>query len=188
LAASGVVDVGEWKIAAPQQGGDLVGVETIVLRLAAVDRLHVESVAEDESEALFFAQVGYPVPAKEAFDGNAQILPVRPEGFDQLGAVAGELAVDEDLADLIEDAEVEAASVQINPTVVLVLLGVESHRGLLSRGSWIRPQQPTAWVGREGASNQYPRRCSGRLRPSHRRWSAWGFGLRELAEAFEERR
>ena len=73
-----------------------------------------------------------------------------------------QLAVDEDFADLIEDAEVEATGVQVDPAVVLVLLGVESHRGLLSRGSWIRPQQPTAWVGRKGASNQYPRACSGR--------------------------
>src|SRR5918999_1350741 len=149
------VDVSVGEIAAAQQRGDLVGVKPVVLGLAAVDRLHVEGMAEDEGEALLFAQVGHPVPAEEALDGNAQILSVRPEGFDELVAVAGELAVDEGLAGLIEDAEVQAAGVQVNAAVVLVLLGVESHRGLLSRGLWIA-QQPTAWVGREGASNQYP--------------------------------
>src|SRR5918999_4037142 len=82
------VDVSVGEIAAAQQRGDLVGVKPVVLGLAAVDRLHVEGMAEDEGEALLFAQVGHPVPAEEAFDRDTQTLPVRSEGFDELGAVA----------------------------------------------------------------------------------------------------
>jgi hypothetical protein len=66
---------------------------------------------------------------------------------------------------LVEDAEVETLGVQIDSAVVLVLLGVESHRGLLWSKGLPCPRQPTVWVGREGASNQYPSGSSGRLTP-----------------------
>jgi hypothetical protein len=36
--------------------------------------------------------------------------------------------VQQDLSVLIQDAEVHAAGVQVDPTVKLVLLGVESHQ------------------------------------------------------------
>lgn len=51
-AHAGRVDVRLREQAAAQQGCDLQGVEAVVLCLAAVDRLHVERVAEDEGDAL----------------------------------------------------------------------------------------------------------------------------------------
>jgi hypothetical protein len=39
--------------------------------------------------------------------------------------------MDLDVSGLVEDTDVEGAGVEIDSTVVPVLLGVESHRGLL---------------------------------------------------------
>jgi len=43
-----------------------------------------------------------------------------------------EVAVQQDLARLVEDAQVHGAGVEIDPAVVLVLLRVEPHEGLLA--------------------------------------------------------
>jgi hypothetical protein len=42
--------------------------------------------------------------------------------------------VQQDLAGLVEDAEVHGASMEVDAAIVLVLLGVESHKGLLVEG------------------------------------------------------
>ena len=44
----GGIDIGLRQIAPPQQSGDLISVDAIVLRLAAVDGFHVERVSEDK--------------------------------------------------------------------------------------------------------------------------------------------
>ena len=40
----------------------------------------------------------------------------------------------QDLSGLVQDAEVHGAGVEVDAAVVLVLLGVESHKGLLVEG------------------------------------------------------
>jgi hypothetical protein len=124
-----------------------------------MDRLHIESVAEDKGEALFATQVSDPVPAEQALDGDRQVLSMGDESLQQLISITGQLPVHEGFALRVQDAEIEAASVEVDTAVVKMLLGVESHRGLLSWSS-----QPTAYRGGrpEGTSNQYPRRSSGR--------------------------
>src|SRR5437764_11747667 len=52
------IDIGVGEVVVTQQGGDLVGVDSVVLRLAAVDGLHVKGVAEDKGEALLATEVG----------------------------------------------------------------------------------------------------------------------------------
>ncbi len=37
--------------------GDLEGINTVVLGFAAMDRLHVQRMAQNEVDAVFFAQV-----------------------------------------------------------------------------------------------------------------------------------
>ena len=61
------------KHAAAQQAGDLGGVDRVVLGLAAVDGLHVQGVAEDEGDALVFAEVGEPVPGEHALAADDQV-------------------------------------------------------------------------------------------------------------------
>jgi hypothetical protein len=110
-------------------------------------------MAENKGEALLGAEVGDPVPAEEAFDSDDQVFAVGPEGAQDLLTTAGELLVDEDVAGLIEDAQIEAAGVEVDAAVVNMLFRVESHRGLLS---WFF--QPTAYRGGrpEGASTSIP--------------------------------
>jgi hypothetical protein len=106
-------------------------------------------MAEDEIDPLPGAQVGHPVPAEETLDGDDEVLAVGSQGFEEFVWIAGELLVDQRLTGLIKDADVHAACMEINSAVVTVLLGVESHRGLLS----LRPTPAYRRLGKEGASN-----------------------------------
>jgi hypothetical protein len=54
--------------------GDLV-----VLGLAAVNRLHVQRMAEHESNALGLAEIGKPVPGEHAFAGDDEPVAIRPD-------------------------------------------------------------------------------------------------------------
>jgi hypothetical protein len=67
--------------AAPQSHGNLLGVETIMLGLAAVDRLHLLGVSQHQRQTLLDAQVGKPVPRKHAFHGHHEILAIRSNGL-----------------------------------------------------------------------------------------------------------
>jgi hypothetical protein len=78
------------------------------------------------------AEVSDPVPAEEAFDGDRQVFSVGGESLQQLFSVTGQLPVCESLALLVQDADVEAAGVEVDTAVIKMLSGVESHRGLLS--------------------------------------------------------
>ena len=140
------IDIGVREVAATQQGGNLVGVDSVVLRLAAVDGLHVKGVAEDKGEALLATEVGHPVPAEEAFDGDRQVLSVGSESLQQPFSVTGQLPVHQGLALLVQDADIEAAGVEVDTAVMKMLSGVESHRGLLS---WSSQPKPVV-VGRRG--------------------------------------
>jgi hypothetical protein len=124
----GGIDVGFRDQPTAQERGDLVGVNPIVLGLAAVDGFHVQRMAEDEGDLLAGAQIGKPVPGEDALDGDDQILPVRGDRAEEDLRVAADVLIEQDLAGLVENAEIHGAGVQVNPTVVSVLAGVESHR------------------------------------------------------------
>jgi hypothetical protein len=108
-------------------------------------------MAEDEHDALFLTKISEPVPAEETLDCDDQILAVGLERSQELLAVAVELSVEESFAGLIEDTEVEATRVEVDTAVVPMLLGVESHGGLLSH----RPTSLPRWQA-GGGLNQYP--------------------------------
>src|SRR5439155_2608751 len=78
------IDVGHGDHAAPQEHGDLVGVDLVVLRLPTVDRLHVECVPEDEGDALRGADVGQPVPGEDALDGHHDVVAVWSEHTEEV--------------------------------------------------------------------------------------------------------
>jgi hypothetical protein len=123
----GRVGVRRGNQAAAQERCDLMGVDLVVLRLSAVNGLHVQGVAQDEGDTLAGAQIGQPVPGEHAFDADHDVLAVRAnDGQEVLGA-GRSVAVDEDLAAGIEDADVHASGVQVDTAVVSVLLCVESH-------------------------------------------------------------
>ena len=73
------IDIGLRDHATPQQRGNLVSIDLVILGLAPVNRLHVERVTQNESNSLAGAQIGQPVPRENAFDGD--VLAERSDRF-----------------------------------------------------------------------------------------------------------
>jgi len=121
------IDIGHGDQAAAEEGGDLVGVDPIVLGLAAVDGLHVEGVAEHEGHPLPRTQVSKPVPGEQALGGHGKILAVRRDDLEERFWGGAEVPVDLDGSRLVEDTDVEGSGMEINAAGELMLLGVESH-------------------------------------------------------------
>jgi hypothetical protein len=67
------------------------------------------------------------VPGQDAFDADDQICPVGGNGFEKWFWASGHVAVEQHLSLLVQDTQVHAPGVQVDPTIKLVLLGVESH-------------------------------------------------------------
>ena len=92
---------------------------------------HLEGMTENEADAFSSAQIGQPVPGEEAFNADDDVL---AEGTDRLEKGIGiglHVAMKNDRAGLIENAEIHGSAVKINSAVVRMLLRIESHRGLL---------------------------------------------------------
>ena len=122
------IDVGDGKGAAPEEGGDLVSIDAVVLRLASMDGLHVEGMSEDEGDVFLRAEIGEPVPAEDAFDADDQVVAEGLDGAEEGLRLAAHVPVEEDLAGLVvEDAEVHGASVEVDPAVVSMQASVEAR-------------------------------------------------------------
>ena len=68
------VDVGEREGSSFEEGGDLGRVDPVVLGLAAVDRLHVESVPQHEGDPGVSAEIGEPIPCEHALGADDQVV------------------------------------------------------------------------------------------------------------------
>jgi hypothetical protein len=84
-------------------------------------------VPEDKGNLFLGAEVGEPVPGKDTFDRDDQILPIGCNGLEKRLRTGFHVAMQQDLAVLAKDTHVHAASMQINTAIYFVLLGVESH-------------------------------------------------------------
>ncbi len=149
-AHPGGVDVGHGHHPPAQEPGYLARIDLVVLGFAAVDRSHVESMAQDESDPLALAQVCQPVPGEDALDGDSEILAV---GFDrpQEGLWrGGHVAMEDHSPCCVEDAEVHCLGMKVDTAVVSVLFGVESHGSLLN-GLSSTPRLPGDRVASGGA-------------------------------------
>jgi hypothetical protein len=126
--ASGI-DVGLGEVATAEESGDLVGVDLVVLGLAAVDGFHVQSVSQDEGDLLVFAEVGQPVPGEHTLGGDDQPVAVGLDGLQEELGVGAEIFVDDDIVVLVEDADVHGSGVEIDAGVVsMVGVFVETHQ------------------------------------------------------------
>src|SRR5262249_21439307 len=161
------ISVGDGAVAATQEVGNLLGIDLVVLRLAAVDGLHVEGVTQDEGNLLSLTQVCQPVPAEQALTGHDQAVAIRRNRFEERVRLRGHFLVQDNLAGLVEDAQVHCPGVQINPAVESVRLVVEAHHGLLWHGSgslsphrgWkatVLPENPTLGQKLRGFEPVYP--------------------------------
>jgi hypothetical protein len=128
-------DVGLREPAATQQPSDVLGVDRIVFRLAAVDGFHRASVAKDKRHAFASAEVGQPVPGEQAFDTDDQILTIGRNGLEKHLWTGFHMAMPQNLAVLAEDTQVQATRMQINTAIRFVLFRGESHE--VSSSSWL---------------------------------------------------
>ena len=127
------IDVGLRQHAAAQEHGDLSSIDTVVLGLAAVNRFHVQRVAEDEGDTFVSAQIGEPIPGEDALAGDDEVVAIRGHGREERFGRGLHVAVQQHFALRVEDTQIHRPGVQVDAAVVLMSLGVESHRGLLSR-------------------------------------------------------
>jgi hypothetical protein len=120
-------------------------------------------VAKDEGNPLPRTEVREPVPGEHALGGHHEILAVRSDELEECLRVGAEVLVDLDVSGLIENTDVEGSGVKIDAAVVEVLLGIESHRGLLLEG-WLPPPSILAEYAEEEASISItalqPTRCA----------------------------
>jgi hypothetical protein len=92
-------------------------------------------MAEDEWDLLLCTEVGQPVPGEGALDGYGDVLTIwSDDGKEGIG-IGWEIFVNQDLSDLVEDADIQGSGVEIDPTVVLMLCGIESHEAFSFRFS-----------------------------------------------------
>jgi len=111
---------------ATQEHRHLVRIDRVVLGLAAMDRLHREGMAEDKRDAFLGTEVGQPGPGEQAFDGDDERIARGRNGLEERVWVGLQMAVQDDLPLLVQDADVHGPSVHVNATVTLVRRGVAS--------------------------------------------------------------
>ena len=100
--------------------GDFLGVDAVVLVIAAVNGFEVERVGQDEMDAGIRTGVGEPIPAEHAFGADRQIVAIGRDEFEEIGEVIVlDVGVDEFFAVAVQDADIHLARVQINSAVVL---------------------------------------------------------------------
>jgi len=121
------IDVGHGQHAAAQQCCDLHRVDAVVLDFASVDRFHIEGMAQDEGDLLFLAEISQPVPGEDTLDGDGDVITIVSNDGEERIRLRWEIAVDHSLSGLIEDAYVQGSGMEIDPTVVAMLCGIESH-------------------------------------------------------------
>ena len=92
----GGIDVGGGDEVGAEQVGDFLGVDAVVLVLAAVNGLEVEGVGQDEGEASGLAGIGQPIPAEHALGADGQVVTVRGHELEEIGeVVVFDVGVDE---------------------------------------------------------------------------------------------
>ncbi len=123
----GRINIGHGHHAAPKQGCYLICVYFVVLGFAAMDGFHIESMAKDEGNILFTAEIGEPVPGEDALNGNYDVLTIWRDRLEKDVGVCLDVPMQDDLSFLVEDAKVHSPCVKIDTAVKFVLLDVKSH-------------------------------------------------------------
>ena len=96
-----------------------------------MDRFHEQSVAEDEGDVSFVAEISEPVSAEGGFAGDNESVTIGGECEVEFINAAREFTVQEFAPGVIEDAEVKCSGMEVNASVECVLFLVKSHHGLL---------------------------------------------------------
>jgi hypothetical protein len=122
----GRIDRGLGEHATAPEDSHLVRIDPIVFGFAAMDGLHIEGMAADERHAVLGTAVGEPVPGQQAFDGDHQIIAIGGNDLMKGLRTGFHMVVHDDLSGLIQETNIHGPSVQVDATIKLVRLGVES--------------------------------------------------------------
>ena len=73
------------------------------------------------------AQIGQPVPAKNTFDTDSDVVQIREDQVEKHFGVGFDVLMHFDFTLAVDDAYIHIAGMQVDPAVVLMLLIVKSH-------------------------------------------------------------
>ena len=76
---------------------------------------------------MFFAKVGDPIPAKDAFDPDNDVIEKRKDQLEEQLRIGFNVLVNFSFSFLVDNAYIHLACMQIDTAIVLVLLIVKSH-------------------------------------------------------------
>jgi hypothetical protein len=110
-----------------QEHSDLVGIDRVVFGLAPMTGLHGERMPQDKGQLCARAEGSQPVPGKDTLDSNEDILTLRSHGPQQGIRTGFHVLMHENIASLVEAADIHRPRVQVDPAIRLLLLGVELH-------------------------------------------------------------
>ena len=114
------IDVGGRDQVGAQEVGDLLGVNAVVLVLAAVNGLEVERMGQDEMNASLGTGIREPIPAKHAFGADRQIVAIGSNELQEVSEViVFDVGVDELFAVPIHEADIHLPGMEINSAVEL---------------------------------------------------------------------
>jgi hypothetical protein len=81
---------------------------------------------QDKRNLYAGAEVGEPVPGKDTFDTDDQILTIGGNSLEEHLRTGWHVAMEQDLAVLAQDTHVHAARMEIDPAIHFVRFGVKS--------------------------------------------------------------
>ena len=93
-----------------------------ILRLAAVDRFHVQGMAEREGDRFAFAEIGEPIPGEHALDAYHQAGAERRNGVAKGVGAGRQIAFEDGLAGMIENVREHVPCVQIDAGIELLFV------------------------------------------------------------------
>jgi hypothetical protein len=124
----GGINIGWRNEVGPEQVGEFLRIDAVILVFAAVDGAHVKGVSQDEVEAGGLARVGQPVPAEHAFAADRQIVAIGGDEFEEeLEVIVLDVGVDQFLALAVHDADVHLPGVEVDSAIVFGGGGVILH-------------------------------------------------------------
>ena len=91
------------------------------------DLRHVERMAEHKWDLASLAEIGDPIPGKNAFHRDGDVWQEWFDGALQKIGVNGHVFMKQGFSVLVEDADVHCFCVQIDAAIIRMLLCVKSH-------------------------------------------------------------
>jgi hypothetical protein len=126
---------GEGEGVAPEQPGNLAGIDALVLGVNAVEGFAVPGLAQDESKLLLRAEIRDPGATQHTLQADDSVVAARSDGAQEGFGAGRQVAVEDNATGLVQDAAMHAPGVQVDAAVESVLSRVESHQGLPVRGT-----------------------------------------------------